>query len=78
MISQTPMSMLHAWQRHRGLTDDEMGTALVCSGSSWRRYRTCRSDISHEMLIRAINILRVPQEDAIQILTAGMRLKKEK
>lgn len=67
------LKILSAWQRFRDVQDAGMADALTVSTTTWRRYRSGVSDIPHAVLLAAVNFLRVPEDDAIFILTAGLR-----
>lgn len=67
------MTPLHEWQGHRGVTDETISAALGISRQTWVKYRDGKQDPPHSKLIKACNILRVPEEDAVRILCKGYR-----
>ena len=74
MSAMKPMTDgLASWQRYRDKTDADMSEALNVGRSTWRRYKDGSGEIPHAVLVRAVNFLRIPVEDATAIMMAGVR-----
>lgn len=75
--AKSPMQPMYdslaAWQRFRDITDQQMGDALSVGRTTWQRYKKGTGDIPHATLVRAVNFLRIPVEDATAIMMAGVR-----
>ena len=67
------MNELKAWQGFRGITDERMAAYMGINRRTWIRWRTGATDIPHTALIKAVNLLRIPKEDATKILTKGIK-----
>ena len=72
----TTMRILEEWRRHRDLSTEEVAAAMLVSPNTWRRYIKRETDISFPMLIRALNFLQVPYDDALKCVTANLRVAK--
>ena len=69
----TTMSNLKEWQGHRGINDNHMADLLGVCRQTWVKWRDGKSPIPHKELIRAINLMQVPKEEAIEILMTGYK-----
>lgn len=68
---------LKAWQRHRDRSPDEMGKAMRFSGTTWFNRMRNPQNITVAEAWRAINYLKIPADEAIQILTAGLEATRK-
>ena len=63
---------LAAWQRHRDWDDDRIGVVLHISGHTWHRRKKTPKNLTIEEIWRAMNALKIPHEEAVAVLTAGL------
>lgn len=71
--------ILCEWQRHRDYSDEYMGIQTHHSERTWyRRRKQAPEAITLADAWRAINALRMPPDDALALLTAGVEMFKGK
>ena len=76
---KTASKLLCDWQRHRDYTDEYMGIQTHQSARTWRRHRKeAPQNLELAELWRAINVLKIPPEDAFALLTSGVECLKGK
>lgn len=75
--AETMVELLGRWQRYWDLSDEDMGSRLGVSCTTWRRWLLRQTKFPHDKLVAAVNILKIPPDDALKILTGGCRLIEE-
>lgn len=68
---------LDAWRRHRDRDPAEMGTALRFTERTWRRRMQEPVNLTVAEAWRAINYLKIPPDEAVKLMTAGIEALKK-
>lgn len=67
--------LVAAWQRHRDMTDEQVGKALGCCSRTWAARRAKPSGLTVSEFWKAARLLNIPREDAEKALLAGLDAK---
>lgn len=70
-------NVLKAWQRHRDRDAEQMSKALRCSPGTWFARMRKPENLTLEEVWRAINYLKIPPDEAVAMLTAGIEALKK-
>ena len=63
---------LDAWRRHRDRAPAEMGTVMRFAARTWSRRMEEPENLTVAEMWRAINYLKIPTEEAVKLMTAGI------
>lgn len=69
---------LKAWQRHRDRSPEQMGAILRFCANTWNSRMRKPENLTVEEVWRAINYLKIPTDEAVAMLTAGIESLKKK
>lgn len=69
-------STVSAWQRHRNLTDEQVGRVLGCCARTWASRRAKPKGLTIVEFWQLARLLQIPREDAERCLFAGLETKK--
>ena len=65
-----------AWQRHRGLTDEQVGKTLGCCARTWAARRSKPKNITIAEFWKLVRLFQIPMEEAERCLLAGLDAKR--
>ena len=68
---------IKAWVRHRDRSATEMANATWLGVGTWYGRLRNPKNLTVEEVWRAINYLKIPTEDAVRMLTAGIESMKK-
>lgn len=70
-------NVINAWRRHRNRTPAEMGIAMRFAARTWARRMQDPSSLTVAEMWRAINYLKIPADEAVKLMTAGIEALKK-
>lgn len=65
---------IRRWQGYWNYTDQYMANAFHISRITWLRWKSGETEISHRTAIEVINFLKIPHDDAVNMLSAGLKI----
>ena len=68
---------LAAWMRHRDVSPESMGLTLGFCANTWFRRMRDPSNFTLAEVWKACNKLKIPKEEAVSLLTAGLESMKK-
>lgn len=68
---------LKAWQRHRNCSSEEMGVRLRFCANTWNSRMRSPEKLTVEEVWKAANYLKIPPNEAVAMLTAGLESLKK-
>lgn len=68
---------LDAWRRHRDRSPAQMGIAMRFAARTWARRIADPESLTVAEMWRAINYLKIPPDEAVQLMTAGIESLKK-
>lgn len=63
---------IKAWQRHRDRTPEQMAEMMRFSKKTWFNRMQSPEKLTVEEVWRAINYLKIPPDEAVTMLSAGI------
>lgn len=64
--------IIKGWQRHRDRSPEQMGDAMRFSANTWFNRMRTPEKLTVAEVWRAINYLKIPTDEAVAMLTAGI------
>ena len=68
---------LDAWRRHRDRSPAQMGIAMRFAARTWARRIADPGSLTVAEMWRAINYLKIPPDEAVKLMTAGIEALKK-